>query len=43
LDRSRFAMIDNGLGFSLVAWRPALEQRIGRYVSGVVMLGGGVD
>ena len=32
----RFAKIDNGLGFQLVPWRPALEQRLERQVSGVV-------
>ena len=26
----RFAMLDDGLGFSLVPWRPVLEQRIGQ-------------
>lgn len=30
----RFAMIDNGLGFSLVPWRPVLENKIGRKVMG---------
>ncbi|KAF0096018.1 MAG: hypothetical protein FD144_5897 [Rhodospirillaceae bacterium] len=30
LSSGRFAMIDDGLGFSLVPWRPALEQHIGR-------------
>ncbi len=39
----RFAMIDNGLGFELVPWRPALEQHLGRQVSGVVQPSGGVD
>jgi len=29
----RFAMLDDGLGFSLVPWRPVLEQRIGQQVS----------
>jgi hypothetical protein len=43
LSSGRFAMIDDGLGFSLVPWRPTLEQHIGRHVSGVVMPGGGVD
>jgi hypothetical protein len=43
LSSGRFAMIDDGLGFSLVPWRPALEQHVGRHVSGVVMPGGGVD
>jgi hypothetical protein len=36
-------MIDDGLGFSLVPWRPALEQHIGRHISGIVMPGGDVD
>ena len=29
----RFAMIDDGLGFSLVPWRPVLEHRIGQQLS----------
>jgi hypothetical protein len=29
-------MIDNRLGFSLVPWRPVLENKIGREVTGVV-------
>jgi type IV secretory pathway VirD2 relaxase len=43
LASGRFAMIDDGLGFQLVPWRPALEQHIGRQVSGVMMPGGGVE
>jgi type IV secretory pathway VirD2 relaxase len=43
LSSGRFAMIDNGLGFQLVPWRPALEQQLGRQVSGVMMPGGAVD
>ncbi len=43
LSSGRFAMIDDGLGFSLVPWRPALEQRAGRVVSGVALPGGDVD
>ncbi len=39
----RFAMIDDGLGFSLVPWRPALEQHVGRVVSGVTLPGGDVS
>ena len=35
--------IDTGLGFSLVPWRPALEQHIGRHISGIAMPGGDVD
>jgi hypothetical protein len=43
LPAGRFAMIDDGLGFSLVPWRPALEQHIGRHISGVATPGGDVD
>ena len=43
LASGRFAMIDDGLGFQLVPWRPALEQQLGRQVSGVVAPGGGGD
>jgi type IV secretory pathway VirD2 relaxase len=43
LSSGRFAMIDDGLGFQLVPWRPALEQQIGRQVSGVMLPSGGVD
>jgi len=43
LASGRFAMIDDGLGFSLVPWRPALEQHVGRVVSGVALPGGDVS
>jgi type IV secretory pathway VirD2 relaxase len=43
LSGGRFAMIDDGLGFSLVPWRPALEQHIGRQISGVATPGGDVN
>ena len=43
LASGRFAMIDNGLGFELVPWKPALEPHLGRQVSGVVLPGGGID
>jgi len=43
LTSGRFAMIDDGLGFSLVPWRSVLEQHLGRHVSGIAMSGGGVD
>ena len=43
LASGRFAMIDDGLGFQLVPWRPALEQRLGQHVSGIMMPGGGVE
>jgi type IV secretory pathway VirD2 relaxase len=38
----RFGMIDDGLGFSLVPWRPVLEKEIGRQVMGV-MRGGDIS
>jgi type IV secretory pathway VirD2 relaxase len=43
LASGRFAMIDDGLGFQLVPWRPALEKELGREVRGVVTPGGGVE
>lgn len=43
LASGRFAMIDDGLGFSLVPWSPSLEKRLGQQVSGVALPGGGVD
>jgi hypothetical protein len=43
LASGRFAMIDDGLDFQLVPWRPALEQQLGRQVSGVMAQGGTVD
>ena len=42
LASGRFAMIDDGLGFHLVPWRPALEQRLGQQVSGTLTPGGGI-
>jgi type IV secretory pathway VirD2 relaxase len=36
LTSGRFAMIDRGLGFSLVPWRPVLENKIGREVMGTM-------
>lgn len=38
----RFAMVDDGVGFSLVPWRPVLERNIGRQVTGV-MRGGDIS
>lgn len=43
LPSGRFAMIDSGMGFSLVPWNDALERRLGQQVSGVGMPGGGID
>ena len=36
LSSGRFAMIDDGLSFQLVPWRPALERELGRQVNAVV-------
>ena len=37
LSSGRFAMIDDGLGFQLVPWRPALERHLGRQVAGAMI------
>jgi len=37
-----FAMIDDGMGFSLVPWKPVIEQRLGQTLTAVVR-GGGVS
>jgi type IV secretory pathway VirD2 relaxase len=36
LASGRFAMIDDGLGFSLVPWRPVIEKEIGREIIGIM-------
>jgi type IV secretory pathway VirD2 relaxase len=36
LNSGRFAMIDDGSGFSLVPWRPVIERHLGREVRGIV-------
>ena len=36
LASGRFALIDDGLGFSLVPWSASLERHLGRQVSGIV-------
>lgn len=43
LASGRFAMIDDGLGFQLVPWRPALDRQLGASVTGTMALGGGID
>jgi len=43
LASGRLAMIDDGLGFQLVPWRPALEQKLGQHVSGTMTPSGAVD
>ncbi len=39
LTSGRFAMLDDGVGFSLVPWRPALDQRLGQTVSANIRAG----
>jgi type IV secretory pathway VirD2 relaxase len=36
LASGRFAMIDDGLGFSLVPWRPVIEKRLGQNVAAIL-------
>lgn len=36
LASGRFAMLDDGLGFSLVPWRPVIEPQLGRSITAVV-------
>ena len=43
LASGRFAMIDDGLGFQLVPWRPALEPHLGKHISGTATATGGID
>ena len=43
LASGRFAMIDDGLGFKLVPWSPAIEKRLGQQVNGVGRPDGGID
>jgi hypothetical protein len=43
LSSGRFAMIDDGLGFQLVPWRPALERHLGRHVGGTMSPRGTID
>ncbi|MDQ0589919.1 DUF3363 domain-containing protein [Variovorax paradoxus] len=36
LASGRFAMLDDGMGFRLVPWRPVIEQRLGQHIAAVV-------
>ena len=40
LASGRYAMLDDGMGFSLVPWRPVIEQRLGQQVAATVRAGG---
>ena len=43
LASGRYAMLDDGLGFSLVPWTPSLDNQLGKTISGVMRADGGVD
>lgn len=43
LASGRFAMIDDGLGFSLVPWSQSIERHLGRHVSGVAQGARGIE
>lgn len=32
----RYAMLDDGMGFSLVTWKPVIEQRLGQQIAATV-------
>ena len=36
LASGRFAMLDDGMGFSLVPWKPMIEQRLGKAMTAVI-------
>ena len=42
LASGRYAMLDDGMRFSLVPWRPVIEQRLGQQIAATVR-GGGVS
>ena len=39
LASGRYAMLDNGMGFSLVPWKPVIEQRLGQQLAATVRSG----
>ncbi len=40
LASGRYAMLDDGMGFSLVPWKPVIEQRLGQQIAATVRRGG---
>ncbi|TXH13803.1 MAG: DUF3363 domain-containing protein, partial [Gammaproteobacteria bacterium] len=42
LASGRYAMLDDGMGFSLVPWKPVIEQRLGQQIAATVR-GGSVS
>ena len=43
LASGKFAMIENAFEFQLVPWRPAIDDRLGREITGVILDGGGIE
>jgi type IV secretory pathway VirD2 relaxase len=43
LASGRFAMIDDGLGFQLVPWKPSMERQRGQVLAGTIGIGGTLD
>jgi hypothetical protein len=43
LNSGSFAVVENSREFSLVPWRPVLERRLGREVSGIVRSSGSIN
>lgn len=40
LASGRYALLDDGMGFSLVPWRPVIEQRLGQQIVATIRSGG---
>lgn len=43
LASGRFAVIDDGMGFELVPWRPQIDNHLGQHVTGMIKAGGGIN
>ncbi|MGE4404944.1 relaxase/mobilization nuclease domain-containing protein [Pseudomonas sp.] len=43
LASGRYAMLDDGMGFSLVPWKPVIEQQLGQRIAATVRGGGAVS
>jgi len=43
LSSGRFAIIENGMGFELVPWKPSLDRHLGQAVTGTMNARGGVE
>ena len=43
LASGKFAMIENAFEFQLVPWRPAIDEHLGREITGMIRDGGGIE